>query len=377
MEFPRAVTFLTLALIACGSESPTALDATPQTDTLAVDASASTCLTRTAPAGEPEGPVPASAVHNGDYRISSQLDVDALAGIRVITGDLRVTDPSFAVLALPDLEVVGGNFFIEDAARTNLTEIALSKLQTIGGSTSFSAANAARVDLATLDSIGVEMILIIREPAVRAPCLRSISGELAIVDDAALSIELPRLETAGKVTVFDSSNVEAIELPALTSLATLDVRDNARLGSISAALVTTAANISIQRCPALATVSFDRLPSATGILFDTTNTDLSQGFDALTTITNDLVLVRTRTAQNLAAFANLTRVDNLTITDNPALLDLGLTALTTLTGVRSTIAMNPMLPTCQAEALRDRLGRPIEIVGNNDAGTCLIGSRSH
>ncbi|HEY5920716.1 MAG TPA: hypothetical protein VIV11_03555 [Kofleriaceae bacterium] len=139
--------------------------------------------------------------------------------------------------------------------------------------------------------------------------------------------------------------------------------------------MTTAANISVQRCPELVNLNFDRMTSATGILLDTTNADLS-GFDALTTITNDLVLVRTRTARNLAGFASLTSMDSLVITDNPALMDLGLTALTTLVGSRSEISRNPMLPTCQAEALRDRLARPIEINSNNDAGTCLVGLRS-
>ena len=71
-----------------------------------------------------------------------------------------------------------------------------------------------------------------------------------------------------------------------------------------------------------------------------------------------------------ATLDKLASVDNVLINQNPALTNLGLRGLTTVSGDASAIQNNSMLPTCQAVALAQRVMKPVAISGNDDSGVC-------
>jgi len=324
---------------------------------------------RSAPAGQPEGMVPLSVVHNGDYRISSQLDVDALAGIRVITGNVRVESPFFEVLSLPDLEVVGGNFFIYDF-NDALTQISMPKLETIGGSTQWTAQRAELVGLPKLDSVGQDLHFSVRT-ASSVPCLRTVPGYLSVLGTPELvSITFDRLEEVLNLRVWDNAQLTALSMPALTSAANFEVLRNAKLASIDVSAMVQGDAIRLEDNPLLAQLGFENLTTARYI--NLVNIADVTGFPKLQSLSQSL-LVRGTSATTLATFATLTSAISLIISNNAQLTNLGVTSLTTLTGYMGfygAITNNPMLPTCQAVALSNHVMRPFEISGNNDAATC-------
>src|SRR5687767_5740462 len=103
--------FWALALTACGGGGGSPDAGAPDASLPGADASPDAspdaavvdfCPNRTAPVGQPEGPVPTEAIHAGDVTIRTALDVQALAGKRVITGSLYVEGTDVPTIVLPD-----------------------------------------------------------------------------------------------------------------------------------------------------------------------------------------------------------------------------------------------------------------------------------
>lgn len=315
--------------------------------------------------------VPLTEVHNGDYLISSQLDVDALAGIRVVTGTLRITAPRVSRVSLPDLEVVGVNLFVEDG-EGQLSELALPRLETVGRSFSISAPGAILAGLPVLDSIGAEVFIGMRGmTASTVPCLRSIAQELVIANTTELSaLTFERLQAAQDVRVVNNAQLASFALPALERTRLFDVITNPKLVSLSAPALAQVEDLRIEGDPLLATLRFDQLATARAITL--TGVADVNGFPALSAVTAVLVAGDTG-ASTLSTFGALQSVGYLGVYRNQALTRLGLSALTTVTGTGDgfgVVTNNPMLPTCEAVALANRVMREFQIFGNDDAGTC-------
>ncbi len=356
------------------------------------DAPASECPLRTAPPGQPEGMVPLSAVHDGDYMIASYLDVEALAGIRVITGSLIVTSPATTSgLALPDLEVIGGNFTVNDFSG-ELDSITLPALQTTGGGVAITAANAATLDLGQLDSVGADFDVAVAAPTVSASCLRSIGSDLAVAGTTTV-VAFPRVASAGYIRLTGSS-LTSLALPVLTAAGGISVMGSNALGTISMPALPSTGDIAITNDAALTSISLDQLVSAGSLelaapqLIAVTTPSLTMvgaslaiggtnladldAFAHVTTVVGTLDLEMNPALTSLGGLDQLTSVGSITITFNSVLTTLGLTGLTTVTGTGggAGIQYNPMLPTCQVTALDARVMKQLAGPGNDDTATC-------
>lgn len=125
-----------------------------------------------------------------DVNATSAADVEALAGIAVIRGNLTVV-ATFPTVALPKLQVVTGTF---DVHGSQVSEL--------------SAPELVRVD-------GNVAILTVKMPALTLPKLASVGGELDIMGNAALTaVQLPALTTVGSHFDFESNALlETITAP--------------------------------------------------------------------------------------------------------------------------------------------------------------------
>ncbi len=150
----------------------------------------------------------------GDVSLQVQSDVDALAGIREITGKLTIVSPAFTTLALPDLEVVGGEIELDDSAVAGLTSIAFPKLVSTGDDINLLSERATTLDLSDLVATGNGVELNAGGlTALALPCLAT-TPNLTIAG-AATTISLPSLVTAPQLTIANDPNLTAVDLPAL------------------------------------------------------------------------------------------------------------------------------------------------------------------
>jgi hypothetical protein len=410
----------TYALVACvaachgGSGGPS--DAKATADAATVDAIAD--------AGPPDGRYDADpkTIHFGDYTVAVPLDVQGLAGIHVITGTLTVT-ANMSSLSLPDLEEVGVDVIFN---ASQITSVSLPNLWRVGGQMQVGTA-ATSLSLPSLTEVGLDFnggfsagyaltdlelprlqrvangFYVASDPLVTlsAPALTTIGGQFSAGNSHLQTLDLRSLTHAGAfmlgtddtltsltglgklATVTGTLELVNISQPtsldglsSLTSVGNLELQMG-KLTDVSAlsSLTTVSGHLYIQFCPALTNLhGLEHLTQVGGELMlddDARLTDLS-GLDPLVSvgdlfITNNAALVTN-------GFPHLTTTTSgFYVHANPQLTSLGLAALANAKG--GTVTDNPLLPTCEATGLRDRLvangaSSAAFMISGNGTGTC-------
>lgn len=199
----------------------------------------------------------------GTWR-SAALGVEGLAGFRVVTGDLIVTELDAVTWAPFDLEQVGGDLVV--CGSDVLENLNLSALTDVGGR--LRVCDAPLLDSLTLSgliTVGGELVL------ERVPGLRIINvtaleaaGGVGLRGIGAASLSLPGLLTLDGDLVLaprDSSELETLSVPALTELlGNLEVREHPTLRSLVApALVSVGGALIVEGNPELRTLELGAL----------------------------------------------------------------------------------------------------------------------
>jgi hypothetical protein len=405
------------ALAACNSPHPTVADG-PLPDGTAdavvpdaspPDAMNDGCPHRSAPAGQPDRSYSPAEVHSGDVKISVQADIDALAGIRMITGNLTIAG-TVTTVSLPDLEVVGGTFDAENAV---ITELHLPVLETVGGYVKVyqtpSFGRLAVVDIPRLESIGTYAYFQVHDIAPR--CLATLGGQIEVAGVTADPLSLPRLVTSPHVQL-DQLATSTLELPAMhggdiqittAPLATIrvgapdaiEITDDSALTDLEVSSTGTMSLLQLSNVPALANLDgvahlahlgyldlgkAGALTSLAGLASTPVDglhlADVPELID-LSPIADDAIssdLMISNSGATTVRFANVTALSGtLGIRGNAVLTTLDLPKLAMIGPFDSYITNNPMLPTCQAQAIAAHVtvapGGTLAISGNG-SGTC-------
>ena len=287
---------------------------------------------------DPDGEVeresaPCTTVLEGDLRVISDDDKAALAGICIVTGDLHLGSRVLRDLSgLESLESVEGTLIIggetDDIGTPILSALTslqgLQGLQTVGGSllVQFNGELEGLLGLGRLTSVG---------------------GEL-------------------RISLFNRRLRSLAGLEALTTVGgPVSIRSNAAFTSLE---------------------GLNNLTTAGGLLVSTPAVVSLNGLSSLSSIEGDLTIQQTRELTSLAGLGELASVaGDITIgrasesgctspeCGNRALTDLALGNLSSLGGGLR-IDDNPALPTCQTEALAERLGVVCDCSENNDDTPC-------
>lgn len=341
------------------------------------------------------------------------------------------SQPALRTIELPALVEVGDDALDSEGIRASLhveangalSSVQLPALQRVHAQvTIMNNYTLTVVDLPALENIGEDVEIRDNDmlATVRAPALAEQGGRLFFIEGKALSaVELPMLRHAGIIAIRSDGDLPAVELPALESAETLAIgpttatrlafpklnwiyavlaiRDNPLLTSLELPLladvgkdwagvldsdafgieITNNAGLASVQMPALKEVGNDLAVLGNPLL---TSLDLS----ALGKVTNDLEIRGTGLTQLSAPLltslggsepggGNGTRVSfgGLIIADNPSLASALLPGLTAAY-LDFRVTNNPMLPTCDAQALASQLTTSpvgsVTIEGN--AGTC-------
>lgn len=212
------------------------------------------------------------AVWFGDVRISSQVDVDALAGIEVIMGDLEIREGAPAVIELPLLRHIGEDLDIYGA---ELTRLSLPSLAFIGDDFEIYEATIETLELPALKQVRYLYFEDAQLGGLSLPQVKEVYY-ISIEDAEIPVVELPALSTADYVDIRRVSGLTELDLPSLVmaeeyfgisfcddleflSLPLLemsyefDVRFNDSLSSLSAPALTQANTLRINGNPLLPT----------------------------------------------------------------------------------------------------------------------------
>ncbi|MBS2020788.1 MAG: C-type lectin domain-containing protein [Deltaproteobacteria bacterium] len=171
-------------------------------------------------------------VHVGDVFIDGPEDLAALAGVRIIGGDLRVRGPPGAKLELPNLEHLLGNLVIDGGALTNQnTPQNVPGLTTVSLPALVSVVNVfiyAQDDLVTLSlpqltlNTSIYIVGALRFTTLDAPLLPGGSANQIVLTSApALTkLSLPALADVDVLRVEGDTALTTVDLPKLTSVRT-------------------------------------------------------------------------------------------------------------------------------------------------------------
>jgi hypothetical protein len=366
-----------------------ALPDVPMVDA-AVDAPPVACPNRTAPPGMPQDMIPPEATIVGNFTITTQADIDALANIRYITGDLVIGNAVDNV-TLPSLEVIGGRCV------GGALLIHLPRLETVGGPVEVGVGDYQHEmwDSPRLEDLGAGIEM--SSGQFDLSCLRRTT--YVSLSNATSDVVLPKLETAtqgfglgyGSSTKFlcpeltTSTSIQFIGTPDLTVLSapklvgwsSLTLWAATNLQSVTLGL--SGPDVSLVKLSGVGIENLDFLASATHVaIFEvgdvfalqsiglppTTQVDyvdiggapLVSDLSALSNsrVTGSLIIVDT--GATTISMPNVVDVGVLNIENNPNLTTL---ALPNLTAIDATYAMyitgNTALPNCQATTIRDHV----------------------
>lgn len=186
------------------------------------------------------------AIWFGNLTIRSQEDLDLLANIQVVTGDLLIEASPVAGLTLPSLRVVGGVLSLNArdgglrdalAAPVDLTQVSLPALERAGtleahglpALTTLSAPKLAR--LGTLSVSGNPTLT-----ALALPALREVQYLYGSSNAALTSVSLPELRRAYSFSVTYNDLLTALSAPRLADVEQLfDVEANPKLSHCAVA----------------------------------------------------------------------------------------------------------------------------------------------
>jgi hypothetical protein len=291
----------------------------------------------------------------GNVVIHVQADIDALAGIQVITGSISFDSPWVTALRLPDLQSLGSLFCTGNCLVTDielpLLEVVTGQIELAGSFTTIEISRlrsgfvhfqnpwtiaATSLSFPFLESGGVVIENIPGAiESVSVPRLRH--GTFQCVCPGLTSLDLPVLES-GYVGIYQD-NVGSLTLPAWIS-GQIDLVGS---GSTDLSLPRFESGTIRVTSSAFATLN---LPS-----FATGSIEIRQ-LPNLVDLALPMYLSGGLSVYNSASFQQL---------DVPVLMHLNSLA----------IANNPRFPTCAALALWQALGFPPHyITGNDDAAIC-------
>jgi len=183
---------------------------------------------------------------DGTVTIDTAADVDALAGIDRIDGDLVVRARELDAIALPALVEIAGSLQVQYTTR--LRGLSLPALTTIGGDLAVDDNRAlAALELPIVRAGAVE---ILDNPALGAIALAKLdeTGDLFIQDNpAAITLDLSALRSAAQVDVSLQDGLTALVLPELKLIRTGLVMDsNPALTRAELPALVTARSVHIQ-----------------------------------------------------------------------------------------------------------------------------------
>ncbi|WP_437498461.1 DUF7151 family protein [Sorangium sp. So ce1099] len=233
----------------------------------------------------------------GDHAVTDLDDLQALEGIRVITGTLTLAPELATVVSLPDLAYVGGSLDVEHAyvlERLELPALAhvggdlsmlfvpalrslsLPSLARVGGALGLSQVRQlAAVELPALTEVGARLEPRLDAVAIQAdalaelamPSLRRSGGGIHLRGAALERVAFPALMEVGRFELWDSLAVQALELPVLQ-----EVRGDLIVWGIAAAeialprLLTVAGDLDVVDAQAAARLSLPELRGVGGTL---------------------------------------------------------------------------------------------------------------
>jgi hypothetical protein len=347
----------------------------------------------------------------GDATVAGPHDLEPLRGIGVVTGNLRINGVS-DLSSLRCLTRVGADLWLgpDDSIPTS---------QGLHGPPGPNESALTHVDdLAGLASVGRDLVVTGHDGLVNLDGLRgltSVGGTLRVTHNPVLRTldSLAELSNVGALNVSD--NAALTSLDGLENLGgrisgEVQISINEALTNLDALMNVTGVDgeLGVTSNPAL--TSLDGLSGLSGPvrgLFvqdcnSLTNLDGLSGLsgpvggdqvgqlvvyqnDALTNVDGlsglsgavggGLMLVRNRSLTDLDGLRNVTGVGGLYVDSNPALENLrGLAALAAVGGAFEVVD-NTVLPTCEAEWLRDNVGAAnigfdVTISGNDDTRAC-------
>jgi hypothetical protein len=180
-----------------------------------------------------------------DVAIRSSADVTALAGVRVITGTLRIQLTSLATVSLPRLEHVGGSLEVLDNPR--LTRLALPALREVDGDLVLTSDGLTTVDCPALQRVSrLDLELIALRDLSGFPALTEVDGDLRISNMAALtSGDLPLSALAGDVMIAGNSVLRHVVWRLSDGIGQVDIRHNPRLQTVDLAVTSRGAATAI------------------------------------------------------------------------------------------------------------------------------------
>lgn len=281
---------------------------------------------------------------SGNYTIRNELDALFLAQVTEITGDLWIDAPGLTSIALPSLQIVGGDIVFLEAGDLEL--VAFPVLTTAGSPDTEEALDTGNVgvrsggvelDVSSLAELNGDVLLGGVIIDVSMPMLVSIRGRLAITADTP-TLSFPKLTSIGGLGLsIDQTAVENLDgFAALT-----DVQYQVRLTN----------NQLLQDVSGLSLVSGDltRLRISGSPLVE----DLS-GLEGITGVSS-LYLANNAALQTLSGLNGLQSVWSLYLGQHPSITSLaGLSSLTSVTKV--SLHANPLLsepgPLLTSTALR-------------------------
>jgi hypothetical protein len=194
------------------------------------------------------------------YRVRSQRDVEALACVTRLRGNLTVAKTGLVSLSLPSLTDLEGSITVtgneglqalvldslERATgdvrierNASLTNIDLSSLEVVGQGLKLDGnAGLAQLDVDELRSVHGDLeVRASSLPAVTLPSLTTIGGSFLLVgpDSQLATVETPNLANIGRdLIVFGSDKLLALRLPALAEVGgRIEIRGHAALTEIA------------------------------------------------------------------------------------------------------------------------------------------------
>ncbi len=295
------------------------------------------------------GGLSVGGVLDGTAVINNSADVLALSGFTEITGDLESVFTDISVIDLPNLEIVRGDVNIRGADFLFLDALvsvegdfdvgsirdsfSMQSLTTIGGDATIFASESA--DLRSLVSTGGDFLVGGMSTSLRVDSLTTVGARLRIGNYRQSNLSaFSSLEVVGSFQLIGSgTDLRQANVPTLTT-----VIDD---------VMVTDPGVQALRLVGLTSVGGDFAIRSAGSL-------ATLEFPLLTTIGGDVDIERYR-GSNLSSLSALESIGGaLEITASLFLTSIGLDGLTSL-GSSLQISCNSVLPTSEAEALRDQL----------------------
>jgi Leucine-rich repeat (LRR) protein len=302
-------------------------------------------------------------VIEGDVLVRNTVDLRGLAGCTEILGNVTVTSSRLTGLqGLEALQHIGGNLVIDDCP--SLSSIAeLSSLEAIDGNLELSnlPALTSLTGLESLGTVGGNLVVLVTGLAA----LSALSSLTAIGGDVQVGLS-PVSSLAPLTSLALTRDIFLVNLPNLA-------------GAVEFGAVVTARSLPFFDLPLVTEVSFPSLLSVTSFDAATLPSLTSLNFPnaefvSAASLPRRRLLVRDNAAlTTLSGFRPPTELDQLELSDNPALDDVAVLASLTAVTDEFRVVNDPQLPTCEAQAIFDGLSVPpntAQLAGTDDTATC-------